>query len=113
MYFEHACHSPDVAWSLCCDTAHRIFLEVNAEKWGMEDLTHEKLAAREKKIELLWAELIGYIYAIAHHMNKRGYTEDADRFVDILNMIVNANISDLHVQDELFAHISQFTTRLH
>lgn len=113
MYFEHTCHSPDIAWSLCHTTIRDILRQVNAEMWGIEDLTAETITVRAKKIEILWAELIGRIYAISYYMNAHGYTEDANRFVDLLNIVVNADIKDQAVQDELLAYVSGNMINIH
>lgn len=109
MHIENLYQSPQQALPLCCDTVRHILMEVNAELWGVEDHEYTTLEIREQRITALWAQLIGHIYATAVRMNMFGHTETTDKLLSILNIIVNADIKDPHIQEVIYAEISMIT----
>ncbi len=99
------CTTPQDGWSLYGHFLGNYLVTISFQVKSKNEQDNNK-AQKEKQERIIydsWLKLIGALYTIKYRIENYGHTEEALKMQQIIDMVVNSDLTDLSKHDAIHA----------
>lgn len=106
------CTTPEEGWSLYSHFIGNLLLVVSVNSEILKKETGNQKNMRERVIYSAWAELVGNLYMVMCRVRKNGHDEEADKMQQIVDMVVEEDLTNPEVVKRVNARHFELNTGL-
>jgi len=112
MSTARTCTTPKDGWALYHHFLGNLLLVIRMQGWNEEEKedSEEKKDKRERVIGEAWAQLVGNLYMIMRRMKLNGHDDEAAKMQQIVDMVVEQDLTDQEVCDAIHAKEAELWT---